>query len=87
MSDDKQIERVISKGTFDDKTACGSACDLCVVFPKPLVCLAKFFGRTLISTYGFICDASWVFFTIGFIMIAPAAFECERINIEESFIN
>ena len=33
MSDDEQIERVINKGTFDDKTACGSACDLCVVFP------------------------------------------------------
>mgnify|MGYP003407001354 CR=1 FL=1 len=87
MSDDNQIERVISKGTFDDKTACGSACDLCVVFPKPLVCLVKFFGRSLLSTYGFICNASWVFFTIGFIMLAPTAYEWERFKIEENYNN
>lgn len=60
---------------------------VCVMLPKPLACLVKFFGRTLINTYGFICNASWVFFTIGFILLAPAAFETERINIEESFKN
>jgi hypothetical protein len=42
----------------------------------------KFVGKVISSTYIFICNASWVIFIVWFILLAPAAFELERGQIE-----
>jgi hypothetical protein len=59
-------------------------CGFIEMLPKPIIKVFSFFGRALVWTYQTICDASWVFFTIGLIMLAPAAFEREREVIQDN---
>lgn len=62
-----------------------SSCGLFqLLITRPICGVFRFIGKIISGTHSFICNASWVFFTIGIIMIGPYAFEMERIDIENA---
>jgi hypothetical protein len=58
-------------------------CALREMLPGSIVKVFDVIGNAIVWSYRTFCDASWIFFTIGLILLAPPAFEKEREIIED----